>query len=136
VTEQKDVPEFLAKLFADMETQAQGTPSAALVKEVFGAVQLQELIADDPRPQAPVVAADVGSAAPAPPPRLYSAKADEQLFLQLVVKDKPRLEDALAAYVAGETVEYKWDLPPLPAAVGGAATDPAASAAGGAAASS
>jgi hypothetical protein len=47
VTEQKDVPEFLTKLFTDMETQAQGTKLATLAKDVFGGYVLQELIAGE-----------------------------------------------------------------------------------------
>ena len=49
VLEQKDVPEFLAKLFADMESQCQGTPLGTLARDVLGLVLTQELVADDPR---------------------------------------------------------------------------------------
>ena len=95
--EQKDVPEFLTKLFADMETACQGTPLGTLPKDVFGAVTMQELIADDPR----------GGERK----RLYASRDDGSYFLQLRVKNNKTLEDALAEYVAGETVDYKWELP-------------------------
>lgn len=95
--EQKDVPEFLTKLFTDLETQLQGTSLASLAKDVFGGKQVQELIADDPR----------GS----DKARLYAARDEDFYFLQVRVKGHKDLAEALAAYVAGETVDYKWTLP-------------------------
>ena len=69
VLEQKDVPEFLAKLFADMESQCQGTPLGTLVKDVYGAVLTQELLADDPR----------GGGRP----QLRTLRDEDQSFLQV-----------------------------------------------------
>ena len=148
VTEQKDVPEFLTKLFADMESACQGTHLSALVKDVYGGVQIQELIAEDPRPAAGGAAltatmeAAAAMAAAARARRLYTARNDDFSFLQLRVKGNKNLHDALKEYVAGESVQYKWELPPLATsdagdavagggAVGGAAADSASSPAGG-----
>ena len=104
--EQKDVPEFLTKLFADLETQLQGTRLATLAKDVFGLTMLHELIAEDPRG--------------ADRPRLHRPREDDSsYFLQMSVKNIKSLPDALAAYVSGETVDLKWELPADPPGSGG-----------------
>jgi len=107
VTEQKDVPEFLTKLFADMETQCQGTPLANLPKDVFGGQTQQELIAEDPR----------GGTRK----KLYATRDDDYYFLQVGVKGKKNLQQALSDLVSGEMVDYKWTLPADAPAAGEAA---------------
>lgn len=98
--DQKDVPEFLTKLFADIESQLQGKPLATLSKDVYGGRQLQELVADDPRGLTRK--------------QLYAAREEEFHFIQVRVKNYKNIQEALAAYVAGESVEYKWTLPDDP----------------------
>lgn len=95
--EQKDVPEFLTKLFADMESQCQGSPLGTLVKDVYGTVLTQELIADDPR----------GGGRP----QLRASRDEDQSFLQVHIKNNPTLVAAIDSALGGETVDYKWELP-------------------------
>jgi ubiquitin C-terminal hydrolase len=94
--EQKDVPEFLTKLFIDMESQLQGTRLATIAKDVYGLTTIQELIAEDPRGR--------------DRPRLYSSKEESTYFVNLTVKGFKSLADSLAKYTEGEQVDYSWEL--------------------------
>jgi ubiquitin C-terminal hydrolase len=95
--EQKDVPEFLTKLFTDMESQLQGTRLSNIAKDLYGLNILSELFADDPRG--------------GDRPRLYSSKDTSDYFIQVFVKGFKNLTDSLESLFQGEQVDFKWELP-------------------------
>jgi len=95
--EQKDVPEFLTKMFTDMESQLQGTRLATIAKDVYGLTTIQELVADNPR----------GSDRP----RFYSATDEATYFVNLPVIGFKSLAESLTKYTEGEQVDYTWELP-------------------------
>ena len=86
---QKDAREYLQNLFQQMEEQIQGSAQEKAIKSVFGGVLCNELYA---------------------PGGHYSPRSSPYSFLSVNVKNAKNLPDALKLMVAGEQVDYKWDM--------------------------
>ena len=111
LSEQKDVPETISKLFTDLETQLQGTAQDNLHKDVFGIQTVSEFFAADPRPGAL-------------DPRLSRSRDNEpEDALKLRVRGHKDLDEALRDLVSAETIEYTWEVPRLGAVTEAEADD-------------
>ena len=84
---QKDASEFLTMLFTNIETKLSGAPQEKLLKQVFGGVMCNELLAEGQ----------------------YSAGAEPFPFLSVPVQNKRTLQESLETLIKGEEVEYKWE---------------------------
>ena len=100
LTEQKDASEFLTQLFQNMEVRMQGTPQEKLLTEVFGGESVQELVSSTAEGKL-----------------MYSRRTEPNMMLTVPVQGHKHLHEGLEALIAGETVDYTWE---VPAADGGA----------------
>lgn len=87
---QKDASEYLGNLFMQIESQIQGTNQEKLIKNVFGGVLSNELLAEGNH---------------------YSQRAEPFSFLSVNVKNITTLETALKDYISGDQVDYRWEEP-------------------------
>lgn len=94
LTEQKDASEFLTQLFQNMEVRMQGTPQEKLLTEVFGGQSVQELVSSTPEGKL-----------------VYSRRSEPYMMLTVPVQGHKHLHEGLEALIAGETVDYTWELP-------------------------
>ncbi len=88
VFEQQDADEFVLSLFQQIEGRIMGTPSEHIIKDIFGGLMVNELIADGER---------------------YSERSEAFNMIKVDVKDHQNLLEGLSSYVAGETVDYTWE---------------------------
>ncbi len=88
VLEQQDADEFVLRLFQQIEARIMGTPSEHIIKDIFGGLMVNELIADGGR---------------------YSERSEAFNMIKVDVKDHQNLLEGLSSYVAGETVDYTWE---------------------------
>jgi len=86
---QKDASEFLTNLFQQMEETLSGTRHEKMVKNYFGGTLSAELLAEGH----------------------YSERKEDFYYLSVPVKNKANLHESLLAFIAGETVDYKWEEP-------------------------
>ncbi|KAG5186084.1 hypothetical protein JKP88DRAFT_198229, partial [Tribonema minus] len=84
---QQDASEFVAMLLQQLEGRVMGTPAEAPLREAFGGVFSNELLAQGGR---------------------RSERPEPFSYVSVGVKDTRTLAGALRAFVAGETVEYRW----------------------------
>ncbi len=88
VLEQQDADEFVLSLFQQIEARIMGTPSEHIIKDIFGGIMVNELIADGGR---------------------HSERSESFNMIKVDVKDHQNLLEGLSSYVAGETVDYTWE---------------------------
>ncbi len=88
VFEQQDADEFVLSLFQQIEGRIMGTPSEHIIKDIFGGLMVNELIADGGQ---------------------YSERSEAFNVIKVDVKDHQNLLEGLSSYVAGDTVDYTWE---------------------------
>ncbi len=88
VFEQQDADEFVLSLFQQIEDRVMGTPSEHIIKDIFGGLMVNELIADG---------------------GWHSERSEAFNMIKVDVKDYQNLLEGLSSYVAGETVDYTWE---------------------------
>jgi ubiquitin carboxyl-terminal hydrolase 34 len=87
---QQDASEFVIQFLQQLEGKVMGSSSEAMLRESFGGVFCNELLAEGGRRSEQ--------------PEVFS-------YISVVVKDQHSLEAALTKVVAGEVVDYKWEDP-------------------------
>jgi ubiquitin C-terminal hydrolase len=86
---QQDASEFLANFFQQIEGAIMGTKSETLLKDTFGGVLSNELLAEENR---------------------RSERPEPFYMLSVAVGQSNKcLSDALESYIAGDTVDYTWE---------------------------
>ncbi|CAM9139957.1 unnamed protein product [Choristocarpus tenellus] len=85
---QQDASEFLTLFFQQVEGCVMGSPWENLLKETFGGVYSNELLAEGGR---------------------YSERPEPFSYISVEVKNMKTLHEALAIFTKEETVSYKWD---------------------------
>ncbi|CAM9113487.1 unnamed protein product [Discosporangium mesarthrocarpum] len=88
LTVQQDASEFLTLFFQQVEGCIMGSPVENLLKETFGGMYSNELLAEGGR---------------------YSERPEHFSYISVEVKNMKTLHEALTAFTKEETVSFKWD---------------------------
>ncbi|CAM9482017.1 unnamed protein product [Scytosiphon promiscuus] len=86
---QQDASEFITQFFQQVEGQVMGSCSENILKQSFGGVYSNELLAEGGR--------------------LYSERPEPFSYISVEVKNMKTLAEALEVFTAEEVVSFKWD---------------------------
>jgi ubiquitin C-terminal hydrolase len=85
---QQDASEFITNFFQQVEMKIMGTPGEHVIKDTFGGVFSNELLAEGGR---------------------YSERPEPFFFITVDVKNHRSLHEGLDSFIAGGSVEYTWE---------------------------